>query len=289
MPRRQNIGRIAMSLAPLALAACALPGGVSPSVEQVFELPPEQAPTYADLADLALTSSLVAVVVVDDQRRVPAELSPGLPAGMIRLYAEARMTTLLAAPGVVGESLRFVVDQPLDADGDPPNLERRSFLVFGDSVPGRPGELQLVSSQAMLPAGPVLTGRVRSVLREIAAADALPAITGLRDVISVPGNLSGESETQIFVETTSGQPVSLSVIRRPGQSPSWGVSLGEIVDQSARPPAPDSLAWYRFACFLPQRLPDDAFLQTALDDRNRAIADYAFVRQQLGPCTRRLG
>ena len=34
-----------------------------------------------------------------------------------------------------------------------------------------------------------------------------------------------------------------------------GRCLGELVDASARPPAPESIAWYRFACFLPRELP----------------------------------
>jgi hypothetical protein len=70
-------------------------------------------------------------------------------------------------------------------------------------------------------------------------------VTGIRDVMSVPGNLAGESETQLFLDTATGDPVSLSVVRRPGMQPTWGVSWSEIVDQSARPPAPQTVAWYR--------------------------------------------
>jgi hypothetical protein len=35
------------------------------------------------------------------------------------------------------------------------------------------------------------------------------------------------------------------VIRRPGMDPTWGVSWSEIVDQSAGPPAPETVEWYR--------------------------------------------
>ena len=149
------------------------------------------------------------------------------------------------------------------------------------------GTLQLLSSTAMLPAGPQIEARVRRVLTQLAQPDVPPAITGVRDVISVPGNLAGESETQMFVETDTGAPVSLSVIRRPGMAPEWGVSLGELVDASARPPAPESIAWYRFACFLPRELPYDSFLQRDRQSQDRAREDYAFVLAQLGPCERR--
>ena len=128
---------------------------------------------------------------------------------------------------------------------------------------------------------------MRRVLTQLAAADAPPAITGVRDVISVPGNLAGESETQMFVETEDGTPVSLSVIRRPGMAPEWGVSLGELVDASARAPEPESLLWYQFACFLPRELPGDSFLQSDRASQAQARADYAFILDQLGPCERR--
>jgi hypothetical protein len=124
------------------------------------------------------------------------------------------------------------------------------------------------------------------VIAALAAADAPPAVTGIRDVMSVPGNLAGESETQLFLDTATGQPVSLSVIRRPGMDPTWGVSWSEIVDQSARPPEPRTVAWYRLACFLPARLPADAFLQQDAASRRQADADYRFIVEQLGTCQR---
>jgi len=277
-------------MASLSLAACATSGPApTPGGSAATELPPGSAPTFADLADLSIAADLVAVIIVDEQITVPAERAPGLPAGMARQYVEATTLNLLAAPGAMGESMTFVVDLPLDARGDTPKIEQRSFLVFGDPVPGQPGMVQLVSSSAMIPAGPMIEGRVREVLTQLASADALPEITGVRDVISVPGNLAGESETQMFVETGAGLPVSLSVIRRPSMAPRWGVSLGEIVNQEARPPEPETVAWYRFACFLPRQLPEDGFLQADGASRERAREDYSFVLSELGPCERRLG
>ena len=104
--------------------------------------------------------------------------------------------------------------------------------------------------------------------------------------MSVPGNLAGESETQLFLDTASGEPVSLSVVRRPGMEPEWGVSWSEIVDQSARPPEPQTVAWYRLACSLPAQLPAGAFLQQDQASRRRAEADYEFIIAQLGGCPR---
>lgn len=280
-----------VGFAALVLAACstALPSvpALSRDNAEAPELGPNEAPTYADLVEFSRAADLVAIVTVDDQRTFPPERAPDVGPGRARLYVEALTQNLLVAPRGVGEELTFVVDQPRDSDGDPPDLEDRSFIIFGDIVPGSPGSVQLITSSAMLPAGADIEARTRRVLTQLAAANLPPEIRGVRDVISVPGNLAGESETQMFVETVDRAPVSLSVVRRPGMRPEWGISLGEIVDASARPPAPESLAWYRFACFLPRDLPEDSFLQADRASRAQARTDYAFILAELGPCERR--
>ena len=287
VPRTRPVRAALLALAPVALGACAAATPGPSSAGQPIELAPAQAPTYADLVTFALAADTVAVVQVDEQIEFPAERAMDVPTGKARLYIEALTQALLASPRAIGESMVFVTDAERDADGDVPDFEGRSVIVFADIVPTRPGEVQLVASNAMFPAGPVLEGRVRRVLEQLAAGDTPPAITGVRDVISVPGNLAGESETQMFVETASGAPVSLSVVRRPGMTPEWGVSLGEIVDTAARPPERESLAWFRLACSLPRSLPSSAFLQNDRESIAQAQADYAFVLESLGPCERR--
>lgn len=280
----------AATLLAVFLIACSTVIPVAPAVSQdnsAAELGPGQDPTYADLVTFALDADLVAIVTVDDQIAFSEERAPNVPPARVRLYIESLTRNLLAAPGGTGESLVFVTETDRERDGDPPDWEDRDFVIFADLVRERPGFVQLVSSRAMFPSGPVIEGRVRRVLRQLAEADVPPAITGVRDVISVPGNLAGESETQMFIETESGAPVSLTVIRRPGMRPQWGVSLGEIVDMTARPPEPETIAWFRFACSLPRELPGDAFLQTDRESVSRAMDDYDYVLRQLGPCERR--
>ena len=275
--------------AALILGACATPGNAAPQEEMTFELPDSQAPTYVDLVEWGLQADIVAIVLVEDQIAFPEERAPDVPPSQIRLYIESLTQNLLAAPGAIPETMVFVVDQPRDFEGDAPDLEERRVLVFGDQSRTQTGAVQLLASHTMLPAGPRIEARVRRVLAQLAAADAPSAGTGVRDVISVPGNLAGESETQMFVETEDGAPVSLTVIRRPGMRPQWGVSMGEIVDAAARPPQPETLDWYRFACFLPKELPADSFLQGDRASQQRARADYALVLRELGPCDRRFG
>lgn len=275
-------------LTALSLSSCVAGSVQAQDAQLSRELPAELAPTYADLVELASASDLVGIVLVDDQIVVPPERAPGLPPGQVRLYIEGLTQSVLAAPRPIGQELVFVVDQPLDARGKPPRLKKQTFLVFGDLDPARPRDLQLLSSQAMLATGPNIEQRVRTVLTQLAQADAPPTVSGIKDVISVPGNLAGESETQIFVETTTGVPVSMNVIRRPGMAPRWGISFGDIVNPAARPPAPQTLAWYQFACNLPRAMPEDAFLQRERAARDQARSDYAFILSQLGECQRRL-
>ena len=275
---------LSRTVLPAALFAAALSTGAS------SQTPPAASaaamPTYADLVGLAEASTVVAEVTVKDQATVPAERAPGLAAGRARLYLQTQTQRVLKGPSALGESVSYLADVPLGPKGKPPKLRKQTFLVFANPVAARPGELQLVAPDAQLPLDPTLEERVRTVIGQLAAADAPARITGVRDVISVAGNLAGESETQMFVNTIGGAPVSLTVIRRPNMDPTWGVSWSEIVDQSAKPPERDTIAWYRLACSLPRQLPGNAFLQADAAGRGRAEADYRFILEQLGPCER---
>lgn len=242
--------------------------------------------TYADVAQLAELASIVALVEVRDQAVVRPERAPGLQPGHARLYVTARTAALLASRSPIGESLNYLVDLPLDAKGKPPKLRKQRFILFADPVQGRPGSLQLVEQGAQMPATPESEQLARTVVAAFAAPGLPPRVTGVGDVMSVAGNLVGESETQLFLDTATGEPVSLTVVRRPGMDPQWGVSWSEIVDQAARPPQPRTIEWYRLACSLPQQLPAGAYLQDDRESRVRAEADYRYILQQLGPCDR---
>ena len=284
-----NIFSCAAAVASLsfALCACAVPlvAGDARAAEPAAQRPQ---PTYADLATLADQAPLVVRATVTRQAALEPERAPGLAAGWTRLYLEAETGSLLTGTVPIGESLRYLADVPLDAKGKAPKLKKASVLLFARPVAGRPGELQLVRPDAQLPWDEGVATRLRAILTEMVAADAAPAITGVRDALSIEGNLAGESETQIFLATPSGDPVSITIERRPGMEPRWGVSYSEIVDQSARPPQQDTLAWYRLACALPASLPTAANLSQDSTARARAATDYAFVIAQLGPCSRNL-
>ena len=247
-------------------------------------------PTYADLATLSDAAELVIRAKIRRQTTLKPDRAPGLAPGFARLYIQADTVSLIAGRGTVGGTLAYLVDVPLDAKGKVTNLKKRDFILFARSVPGRAGELQLVAPGAQLAFTPELEARLRPILTELyAAPDSVPPrITGISDALAVQGTLTGESETQIFLATENRSPVSITILRRPGQRPQWGVSWGEIIDSAARPPAPETLRWYRLACSLPAQLPSNANLAREPEARRLAAGDYAYVREAIGPCTRRI-
>lgn len=242
--------------------------------------------SYADLADRALAAPVVLVVTVSEAIRLDAAQAPGVPAGFARLYIEATANRLIRGPSEIPPLVRYLADVPLDARGKVPKLKKTQMLLLARAVPGRAGELQLVSRDAQMPLTPDLERRIRAILTEAVRPDAPPLVTGIGSAFHVAGTIEGEGETQIFLTTRDNRPISLNVLRRPGQERSWSVALSEVVDEAAQPPARDTLLWYRLACGLPGNLPSDAVSDLDAQAADAARADYAYVRAQLGSCTR---
>lgn len=243
-------------------------------------------PGYVELADLGSAAPLVVHVVVDESIVVPAERARGVAPGYARIYVEADVQSLIRGRAGISESIRYLVDMPLDSRGKAPKLKKQAFILFANPVAGRPGEVQLISENAQLAWTPETDRRVRSVLQEIVSSNAPPDFTGIREALHVAGNLQGEGETQIFLETADGSPASITVLRRPGLRPQWAISLSEIVDEAATAPRPNTLLWYKMACFLPDALPQESLLSSNDRANEVARADYQYVRQQLGQCVR---
>lgn len=239
---------------------------------------------YARLARLALESDIVLDVTIRSVARIAPAEATGLAPGHVRFYVTADVGALIRAGGPLPARIGYLVDVPFDPRGRAPNLKRQRVIALARAVAGRPDQVQLVTPDAQFVWSPTLDQRVRDVVREVIAPDAPPTITGIGNAFHVPGTLPGEGETQIFLKTATGNPVSLLILRRPGEERRWALSLGDIIDEAGGAPKPDTLAWYRLACGLPDTLPE-ASLQSQ-DDANGAIAreDYAFVRESLGQC-----
>ncbi|MEO6094090.1 MAG: hypothetical protein ABIT04_06975 [Novosphingobium sp.] len=273
-------------LAAAALAFSPAAAGAQP--EPFRSAPPSMTagPTYADLADLAESAPLVIRAKVRRLVRVEDARSPGLRPGRGRFYVEALTRALLTGAAPLGERLAFLADLPLDARGRPPAITKQDVLLFARRVPGRPGELALVAPDALLLWDAATEARLRPILTALLAPDVPARITGVRELIQVPGNLVGEGATQIFLSTADGTAASLTVERRQDRPPRWGASFSELTAEIGNPPARETLAWYRLACFLPRSAPPSANLSDSAQARAQAEADYRMILSDLGNCQR---
>ncbi|WCT72558.1 hypothetical protein PQ455_13040 [Sphingomonas naphthae] len=245
--------------------------------------------SYADTADMVLAAPLLAIVTVDQSTALKGPQAAGVAPGLARLFVEATVDTLVRGAGGISPKVSYLVDIPLDTANrtpKPPKLKKQRFLVLARPVAGRPAEIMLVGPKAHIPWTPDAEARVRRVLAETLAPGAAPAITGITSAFHVPGSLPGESETQIFLKTADSRPISLNVLRRPGERPRWAVSLTEMVDNSAAPPPRDTLLWYRLACGLPRLMPQTVVDSLQGADKAAAQADYQLVLAGLGACGR---
>jgi hypothetical protein len=266
------------------LSAAALIAIASPADSQVAAV---SQPTYADLADLALNAPIAAHARVARATALESERTPELAPGFARFVVDAQIVSLIRSPEGLPSRIIYVVDLPRDAKGRAPRLKKGTeFLLLAAPVPGKPGEIRLVAPDAQLAYAPDRAEMLRAILREGAGRDAPPRITGIGRAFHVPGAIPGESETQIFLLTADNRPVSLNVLRRPGQTPLWSVALSEIVDDAATPPVANTLLWYRLACTLPRALPRQSFAEADAQGAAAIQADYRLILERLGPCAR---
>lgn len=273
-----------------AILGCAV-AFASPALSQRIEGAESVRPqplAYSDVADLAAASPLVIKASVRKVSKVNvASADAGTPPQEY-LLVRARVNALIRGDQGVPPEIRFLAYPSSEADPLTFNPRKvKTVLIF--ARPGtQPGQVRLVSRYAMRPATPDLETTARAVVTELLRPDAPPAITAVGDAFHVPGTVAGEGETQIFLKTATGTPVSLSIVHRPGEPPRWGVALGEIVDETAVPPEKNTLLWYRLACGLPDRLPASATQTLPLAEMEAAQRDYRLVLESLGRCGRTL-
>lgn len=275
----------------LAGALCVTISEIGPFGEVAVAAPAQQtvAPSpysYAQAADLAQGAPAILIGRIRSISPVRAERAPGLRPGTARYYLDVQATTLIRGEAGLAQRLGMLIDlaEP-NSRATVRAMKGKSFVFFGTGTKGGT-QFQLVDSEALLPWTPGVEAQLRSIASELVAPDAPPAIRSVVDAFHVRGTVAGESETQIFLATTTDRPVSLSVIRRPGQEPHFGAALGEIIDEAASVPPRDTLLWYRLACGLPATLPAAATAKLEPADAAPARVDYAAFLAQLGTCDR---
>ena len=282
---------------PAAIAGLAMLSPGIPAVSAMQAPPPAEAAaspfSYADIADLATAAPMVLHARIHKAAPLKPAQAVGLAAGQARFYVEAEVISLIRGAGPLAARISYLVDLPLDARGRPPKLRKKQpVLLFARPVAGTTagtnstGSIRLIAPDAQLIWDPATEAQLRAILTELVKPGAAPAITGIANGFHVPGTLPGEGETQLFLNTQTGDPVSLTILTAADGSRRWAAAFGEIVDASAAVPARNTLAWYRLACGLPRQLPLDKLAGTAPEDRRKAASDYGVVLGALGECTR---
>lgn len=262
------------------------------SAQAPRDLPPSFAieadtASYADIADLVVISPLIVDVTIRNVRKLSAEQSASVPASFERNLVEADVMALIRGQGGITPRVRFLLDVPKNAKGKIPKLQKQRMYLFGRQVTGRPGEIQLARPNALALFSTTNDALVRAITKEAVQVDAPRRITSVSSAFHSAGTILGEGETQIFLKTDNDQPLSLTILSRPGQQRQWAVSTAEVIDASATAPQRSTLLWYRLACGLPRALPSDRVEGASNADTARAQADYKFVIDSLGPCGRK--
>lgn len=270
------------------VGAVLMVAATTPAAAQPAPAVPPSPYSYADVADHAVTAATIIDARIRRVREVEPARATGVAAGDVRFYVEGEVIAALYGREPVARRVAWLVDLPRDGQGRAPRIQRQRVLLFARPVTNA-AQLVLVSSRAMIPWDAQVEAHARSIAGELARGNVPPAITGISQAFHVAGTVSGEGETQIFLSTNSGNPISLSILRRPGQQRAWAAAFGEIVDEAAAAPRPGTIGHYRLACGLPGTLPRSALSDASASDAATASDDYAFVRSRVGACIRGSG
>jgi hypothetical protein len=250
-----------------------------------FAVPPTGA-TYADIADLVVISPLILDAQIRKVTKLPETQTVGVSATIQRVLVEADVTALIRGNEGFAAKARFLLDLPRDTKGRIPKLQKQRYFLLGSKATGLPGTMKLARPDALVAWSAENDATLRSITKEAVQLGAPQAVSGITSAFHTAGTVIGESETQIFLRTSGGEPISISVLSRPGLAKRWAVSTGDVIDESAVAPARNTLLWYRLACALP-RILDPRLVESPEPQAVAAAqADYRFVMESLGPCGR---
>ena len=272
--------RLHAAAAALALAIAPVPGALAQ---------PSPVEGFADLADLTLAAPVVLRATVLKAEKLNRKEAPDVAPGRVRMLMDAQVQGVLTSREVVPARIRYLWEGPLDTRGKAPKLKGADVLLFLQRVPGREGQYQLTSPNGQI----AWTARADAGIRRVLTDSRSPElrdlrITGIGNAFHVRGSIPGEAESQIFLNTASGRPVSLVVLSRPGEAKRFSVALSDVIDDAAAAVPRDTLMWYRLACALPPAVPPTAVDELSEEDRRAVAVDYGFVRESLGACSRSL-
>lgn len=238
---------------------------------------------YAELADRTLGAPVILTGTVDSVDRVDPKRAPDAKPGTRRFLIRLAVSEALKAPGAVPQRVRFLWDT---AEEGRPDLLKRDVIAF--LSPSSLEDYRLTRPDGLIADRDEAVGIVRAVLKEARSPDLQRRrVTGVQSATHTAGTVPGEGETQIFLSTAGGDPISLIVLSRPGQPRTLSAAFGDAIDEAASPVKSGTLAWFYLACGLPRTLPDTATADLAPEDVAAARSDYGFALDAVGTCTLR--
>lgn len=259
------------------LPICLILATIAPASAQAPPPASDRLASYADIAEQALAAPVIVRATITRVSRLSGKAAPDVAPGRARLLVTAELSNVLVAPGPLGGSVQYLWDAPLDARGKPPAAKGMDILAFL-APPGADGATRLISRRGQQAWDPALADTVRAVVAA-QRSGTVPVVRGIANGFRADGTVPGESESQFFLDTADGKPATLVVQNRPGEVRRVLVARGDIIDESAERVKPNSLLWYRLACFLPARLP------AAAGGNDPALArDWRDALASLGPC-----
>lgn len=244
--------------------------------------PAQAALSWTDLADLALAAPVVLSAEVRSIDRLGPRSAPDVPPGEVRALVEAGLTSVLKAPAVLPAGAAWLWQGEADRRGRPPFAKQAPVLLFARPLAGGADPavqaLALVAPHAQQPWSAETDAAVRAILRQ-AQTGSVGLVTAVVDAAHSAGEVDGASESQMFLSTEAGRPLTLIVRRAAGAPPLLLAATGELVS-TAGPVERRTLLWRALACGLPEALPPALAADPALE------RDYRFARQSLGACGR---
>ncbi len=247
-------------------------------------IPPAPA-GWTDLADLALAADVVLIGTIRSVDRLGRRDAPGVPEGQLRALVEVDLSAVLKAPGLLPARAAWLW-QGLAPRKRLPFAKSEPVIVFAHILEGGGNPevqaLSLVSPHGQQPWSAAAEAEVRAILEQaLAPGNAARMVTAVSDAAHNEGAIAGESESQFFLATDTGRPITLVVRRSSGQPPQILAATGDLVDRAA-PIEQHTLIWRALACGMPAALPPQL---AATDGLAR---DYATARTAIGRCGRLL-
>lgn len=276
----------ALAVLPAPAPAGALPPTtiVAPAAGQAT-LPPAAA-GWTDLADLALAAPVVLIGTIRRANRLGHRAAADVPAGQVRALVEADLAAVLKAPGLLPARAAWLWQGIAGPRTSLPFARTQPVLLFARPLAGGANpEVQamaLISLHGQQPWSADAETAVRAVIAEnLQPGRQARMVTAVSDAVRSEGAIAGKSESQFFLATDIGQPLTLLVRRAPGQPAVVLVAAGELVDRATAIER-HTLTWRALACGMPGRLPARMAADAGL------AADYALAKEQVGACDRRL-